>query len=431
MKILIAAVIAVSGGALALSLLHFGPGSTSSVDALASTKTATRTRTPTVTRTPAPTPTPLPRAEAASGPGVFAIECQGATSESVRAILLWGTSRGGPQWLDLSIFNDGFAPGTFISSPAFDRERWGYVWDGLRQGTTHFARVNTLTALGWKASVTLSFFTPVCNEASYRSAPAADMLLLRDRMAAAIAASGIDTAVAITDLRTGETVDVNGAANRLPGCTVNLFGLMRVVVDLQFGRYPEPVPGDLIGQTINRSDPITSRRLVKEWLGGGDLGRGLNVVNEFTATLGMGSTLMDHPPAFPGESLYGYPTENRITALDANTGLRAIWDGRVLVPGWRDYFLRKMTLVKPGLNYLIPAGTSYGATVSHKNGFLYQEGWADNDIGIVWYQRGGQRYGYAISFFTEGVAVKYGDIPLGQKISSQAYQWFVGRYGYP
>jgi beta-lactamase class A len=206
---------------------------------------------------------------------------------------------------------------------------------------------------------------------------------------------------------------------------------MRVVQDLQFGYYPEPQPGDLIGQTINRSDPVTSRMLVKSWLGVGDLGHGLRSVNAFIQSLGMTNTLLDHPPAFPGESLYGYPTENRITALDANRGLRAIWDGRVLVPGWRDYFLRKMTLVKPGLNYLIPAGTSAGAIVSHKNGFLYQEGWADNDIGIVWYERGGQRYGYAISFFTEGVPVKYGDIPLGQSISSLAYQWFVTRYGYP
>ena len=123
--------------------------------------------------------------------------------------------------------------------------------------------------------------------------------------------------------------------------------------------------------------------------------------------------------------------DNRITALDVNRGLQALWGDRVLNPGWRDYFLRKMTLVKPGLNYLIPAGTSAGATVSHKNGFLYSEGWADNDIGIVWYQRGGQRYGYAISFFTQNVPGKYDDIPLGQQISSLAYRWFVGRYGYP
>ena len=105
---------------------------------------------------------------------------------------------------------------------------------------------------------------------------------------------------------------------------------------------------------------------------------------------GMTDTLMDHPPAFPEESLYG-GGDNRITARDVNKGLKALWDGRVLNPFWRDYMLQKMTLVKPGLNYLIAAGAGAGATVSHKNGFLYEEGWADNDIGIVWYERGGER----------------------------------------
>jgi hypothetical protein len=37
----------------------------------------------------------------------------------------------------------------------------------------------------------------------------------------------------------------------------------------------------------------------------------------------------------------------------------------------------------------------------------------------------------AISFFTQNVPGKYDDIPLGQQISSLAYQWFVGCYGYP
>ena len=424
MKFLIAAIIAVTGGVVAFSVIT--TNTPTPVDAGYPVF-----KTPTATRTPTATPTAVPRAEAARDLDMIAATCTSATATGVRAVFLWGPSRGGFQFVDVSIYNDGFAPGTFGSSGPLAPDRWGLVWEPLVQGLTYYARVNTLTTQGWKTTQTIAFFTPICDAAAYYVAPAADMWRLRDSIDTAINGSGIDTAVAITDLRTGETIDVNGDANRLPGCTVNLFALMRVTQDLQFSLYPEAEPGDLIGQTINRSDPITSRTLVKHWLGGGDLGRGLNTVNDYMQSLGMSATLMDHPPAFPGESLYGYPTENRITALDANIGLRALWDGRVLSPGWRDYFLQKMTLVKPGLNYLIPAGTSAGATVSHKNGFLYQEGWADNDIGIVWYQRGGQRYGYAISFFTEGVPVKYADIPLGQRISSLAYQWFVTRYGYP
>jgi beta-lactamase class A len=393
--------------------------------------TPTRTATPRGTPTAQPTPVPPPAQPApAQGPGIMVTECRGTTDHSVRAIFLWNPSRAGTQWLDLSVLNDGFAPATFVSAGPLGSQFYGYVWDGLLEGTTHFARVNTLTRAGWMPSQTLSFYTPVCDGGASSPAPAADMLRLRENMAAAIASSGINTAVAITDLRTGETVDVNGNDNRLPGCTINLFVLFRVVVDLQAGKYPEATVGDTIGQTINRSDPILARRLMINQIGDGNEATGITRVNDFLHALGMTSTLMDHPPAFEQESLFGL-SDNRITALDAVHGLKAIWEGRVLTPGWRDYFLQKMTLVKPGLNYLIPAGVGPGATVSHKNGFLYSEGWADNDVGIVWFQRGAERYGYAITFYTQGVASKYADIPMGQRISSLAWQWLVARYGYP
>lgn len=385
-------------------------------------------RTPSATATPTAAP-PTPTG-AAVGPGIFVSECRSGDPNSVRVIFLWQPSKQGPQFVDLSVFNNGFAPGTFIATGALGNQQYGFIWDGLVQGTTHFARVNTLTPTGWQASSTLAFYTPVCNAFLTEPAPGADMLSLRDDIAAAIGRTTINTAVAITDLRTGETIDVNGSDVRLPGCTINLFALIRVAVDLQAGKYPEPEPGDLIGQTINRSDPITARRLMIDWIGGGDEVAGVTRVNDFIHALGMGDTLMDHPPAFPEESLFG-GGPNRITARDANTGLKALWDGRVLNPFWRDYMLQKMTLVKPGLNYLIAAGAGAGATVSHKNGFLWEEGWADNDIGVVWYERGGERYGYAISFFTENVPGKYDDIPLGQEIASRAYGWFVARYGYP
>ena len=381
-------------------------------------------------RAPKPTPTPVPPALPATTPGVMIAECMGTGPNSVRTFFLWGTSRSGTQWLDLSIYNNGWLPGTFVAAGPFTSETWGFIWPGLLQGTTHYARVNTLTREGWKASGTYSFYTPVCDPAAYRPGPGPDMIALRDNLQRAIAASGFNAAVAITDLRTGESIDVMGDDPRLPGCTINLFALMRTVVDLQAGRYPEPEPGSLIGQTINRSDPITARALMKYYIGNGDVFAGMREVNSFMHSLGMHATLMDHPPAFGNESLFGY-ANNVITANDANRGLKALWDGNALTPPWRDYLLRKMMLVKPGLNYLIPAGVRGGAKVSHKNGFLYAEGWADNDVGIVWFERNGERFGYAISFFTQNVRYKYADIPLGQRVSSLAFQWFANRYGYP
>ncbi len=422
-KILIAAAIVVASGAIGFSVLHWSTRARANDVA-----TATPTQ---ATPAPQPTPTPPPITNSpAAGPGIFSTRCVAPNPHGVRVTFLWGPSRAGPQWLDLSVFNNGFAPGTFVTAGAFNPNTWGFVWDGVLQGTTHYARVNTLMPAGWMPSGTLAFFTPVCDPASYEPAPAPDMLQLRDDVADVIAGSGIDTAVAVTDLQTGETVDVNGNATRLPGCTINLFALIRVVVDLQFGRYPESQLGDTIGQTINRSDPILARQLMRDWIGGGDLYLGMRRVNDFMHSLGMNGTLMDHPPAFSDESLFG-GIDNRITARDVNHGLKALWDARLLTPAWRDYMLREMTLVKPGLNYLIPVGTSPGAVVSHKNGFLWSEGWADNDIGIVWFERDGQRYGFAISFFTQGVPQKYADVPMGQQVSSLAYQWFVNRYGYP
>jgi hypothetical protein len=75
--------------------------------------TRTVTKTPPATSTPTgPTPTPAPVQPptlAALGPGIMVTECLGATVDSVRAIFLWTPSKAGTQFLDLSIFNDGFA----------------------------------------------------------------------------------------------------------------------------------------------------------------------------------------------------------------------------------------------------------------------------------------------------------------------------------
>lgn len=401
------------------------------------TRTATKTATPRVSATPqatatprsAPTP-PVPWSyPAAAPPEIYAMECVGTGANSVRVFFLWNPSRVGPQFLDLSIYNNNFAPGTFVNVGQVGKDAWGFMLDGVRQGTSHTARVNTWTGSAWAASYGSSFFTPICDPAAYTPAATSDMLALRDQIGGAILNARLNVAVAITDLQTGETIDVNGNDLRLPGCTLNLFALMAVVQGLQAGLYAEPVPGDLIGQTINRSDPITARRLMKEWVGAGDLFRGLNTINAMMQSLGMSSTFMDHPPAYPHESLAG-GINNSITALDANRGLRALWDGQVVNPQWRDYLLQKMTLVKPGLQYII-GSAGYDAIQSHKNGFLYEQGWADNDIGIVWFIRGGQRYGYAISFYSQYLPAKYTAIPVAQQIAAYAYNWFVSRYGYP
>jgi hypothetical protein len=137
--------------------------------------------------------------------------------------------------------------------------------------------------------------------------------------------------------------------------------------------------------------------------------------------------VIDHPPSYPVYSL-GVSTDNWITARDANAALAALYRGEILSDPRRVDLLERMTNVKDGLNYLTAYGT--GGTVSHKNGFfpIGDGTWVDNDVGIVRFERDGREYAYAISFLSDYVATKYGDIPLFQRLSRLAWDYFDAAY---
>jgi len=356
---------------------------------------------------------------------VSAQGCETASPGSVTATLSWTPSRRGEQWLDISLFNNRFAPGTFIGIGPFPPETNSFVWSGLRPGLTHFLRINTHSPFDWEPSRTVALATQACGGDPALPQPNEEFVGLRERLRAEIAASGLNAAVAVTDLQTGESIDVNGDEPRLPGCTINFFVLLSVVMDLQEGLYNEGEVGDLIARTVWSSNPITARDLLRK-TGMGDLGAGLAKVDQLLDLLGLSVSTYDHPPAYPHESLRG--SANLLTANEMNRALAALYEARIVEPAWRDYLLNKMTGVKPGLQYLIPAGVGDGV-VSHKNGFFADpSGWVDNDAGIVVFDRGGNRYAYAISFFTESVPSKYADIPLGQTVSRLVWQYFSRRY---
>jgi beta-lactamase class A len=356
---------------------------------------------------------------------LLAQDCEAASPGSVTAALRWAPSRRGEQWLDISLFNNGFAPDTFIGVGPFPPGTDRFVWSGLRPGLTHFLRVNTRSPFAWEPSATVTFATEACGGDPALPPPNDELIALRERLRAEIAASGINAAVAVTDLQTGESIDINGDQPRLPGCTINFFVLLSVVIDLQEGRYSEAEVGDLIARTVWSSNPVTARELLRK-TGMGDLGAGLVKIDQLLDQLGLAVSLYDHPPAYPQESLYG--SANLLTANEMNRALTALYQARVVEPAWRDYLLGKLIGVKPGLQYLIPAGVGDGV-VAHKNGFFAElRGWVDNDAGIVIFDRSGGRYAYAISFFTENVPYKYADIPLGQTVSRLVWQYFSGRY---
>ena len=105
------------------------------------------------------------RAEAAPlfpGAEQVSISTQCLSDGTVRVTASWVTFNQGPQWVDLSLFNNGWIFGTFLGAGPLPSTQSSLTWDGLLPGVRHFLRVNTLTFFGWFPSPTVSFITPIC-----------------------------------------------------------------------------------------------------------------------------------------------------------------------------------------------------------------------------------------------------------------------------
>ncbi len=259
--------------------------------------------------------------------------------------------------------------------------------------------------------------------------PALGMEALQERLDWLASTWGLpgDIGFAVTDIITGETVGVGLDRPHLTGCSVNFFVLLQATLDVQNGLYEEELVGQRIAGTIYRSDAGTARELY-EIVGGGDLMHGVQRVANLISMLSPWGSTFDHPPMYGFDSL-GIDPDNLMTPAAMNHALRAVFTEGLLSPEWLDYLLDKMTVVKPGLGYLL----EYGPTVpvSHKNGFFPLEDeqyWVDNDIGIVRFEQDGEQRAYAVSYFSQWVPVKFGDVGLGQQLSFAAWQFFQERY---
>ena len=252
-------------------------------------------------------------------------------------------------------------------------------------------------------------------------------------------------AVAVTDLQTGESVGINLGQAQYTGCTVSFFALLQGTIDVQNGRLDEARVGELISKTVWSSSAVGARELYgllgsiaqeRDWTSeqfredGSDVVSGVGRVAALIEDLELSETILDHPPAYGRESL-GVSSNNWTTVANMNRALAALYGGELLDDEWRDYLLDKMSVVKPGLNYLTSIGPD--VPVSHKNGFFpTSAGWyVDNDIGIVRFERDGEPLAYAISFYSQHVPHKYDDLPLGQSLSVATWNFFQERYPAP
>lgn len=86
----------------------------------------------------------------------------GSDEQTVRAV---------EQWIDLSLFNNGFAPRTFVGAGPFpgafpssdEAHPGGFAWVGIVPGRTHYYRINTLYDDGrWRPSFGGSFLSLDC-----------------------------------------------------------------------------------------------------------------------------------------------------------------------------------------------------------------------------------------------------------------------------
>ena len=254
------------------------------------------------------------------------------------------------------------------------------------------------------------------------------LLALQEEMQAVVDGYWVNGnfAVAISDLQSGQTISVYGDRTQVAGCIWNLSVIIVALRDVQAGRYPLSDVEAIIRQTIWASDASAALKLYRI-VGDGDYTGGVQRVLDLARDgMALVVSVIDHPPAFTDFSLDISDT-NLITANEVNQLLSALYHGELLNSEWTAWLLDAMTRVKPGLNYLTAFGT--GGKVSHKNGFLPENGtWVDNDAGIVRFERGGQEYAYAITFLSEGVPAKYADIPLGQRLSQLAWSHFDAAY---
>ena len=235
-------------------------------------------------------------------------------------------------------------------------------------------------------------------------------------------------AIAVTDLQTGHMIGVNQFRPQLSGCVMNLYVLIEVARQLQSGELALGQVNELVYATTWSSNAVTAEALYRI-AGGGDVLAGVRKVAALHDLLRLSdATIIDHPPLFAHESL-GIDFNNWMSAADANLTLEALYHGRLLDAPRTAYLLDAMATVKPGLNYLTAAMVPGDVIVHHKNGFFPADnGFVDNDAGIVRFFRGGREYAYAVTFLSEATPEKYSELPLAWELMYATWLYFDARY---
>jgi hypothetical protein len=100
--------------------------------------------------------------------------CSTAIPGTVRVSFSWSGNAPGSQqqWLDLSLANNDWQPGTFLGAGPFSSATTSFTWDGLLPNAVHYVRANQqLPAGNWDPSQTFSFATASCATGAFVPVP--------------------------------------------------------------------------------------------------------------------------------------------------------------------------------------------------------------------------------------------------------------------
>jgi hypothetical protein len=105
-----------------------------------------------------------PATPAQAYPGSEGIKVAGGCNPdgTLSILITWTAYNTGSQWLDLSLYNNGFAPGTFVGFGPVAGNINFVTWTGILNNTTYYLRMNTQTPTAWYPSETISFTTTPC-----------------------------------------------------------------------------------------------------------------------------------------------------------------------------------------------------------------------------------------------------------------------------
>jgi len=251
---------------------------------------------------------------------------------------------------------------------------------------------------------------------------------LHDRLAAEVeaysASSGVQAAVAVTDLQTGETISVNGNRPQRTGCTINMFALFALVSRLQEGAVGTGDVAYSVHVGIGASYPPEVMRFLQTSYG--DFHAGEQRGRELMSSWGMTASLFDHVP------YYGNGTQNNLlTALETNLALTKLYRGELFDSQWTQYTLARLREIKPTLNYILPAQLPSAATVAHKIGYYADlDGWVVADAGLVTFVgRDGKQKAYAVTYLSQTAPSQYAGYSFGARLSRISWDWFEHQYG--